>query len=172
MSWPTSIAKGITDMNNILKGLQKDLLHLPRTHPKRRATAIPAMQALQAELGYLDDAAIKKITQITGLSTTEVEELATFYSLIYRRPTGRHIVRICDSVCCSMRGADQLLTAAEEYIRTSLGTVTPDGALTVLPGICLGLCDKAPAALVDGEALGPLNDASLKALLQRLQKED
>lgn len=157
---------------SILKELQKDLINLPPTHPKRRAAAIPAMQALQAELGYLDDAAIEKIAQITGLSTTEAEELATFYSLIYRRPAGRHIIRICDSVCCSMRGADQLLTAAEQYIRTPLGTVTPNGALTVLPGICLGLCDKAPAALVDGEALGPLNNASLEALLQRLQKEN
>ncbi|WP_172592409.1 NAD(P)H-dependent oxidoreductase subunit E [Nitrosomonas supralitoralis] len=159
-------------MNNSLKELQENLLHLPPTDPKRRAAAIPAMQALQAELGCLDDAAIERIAQITGLSTTEAEELATFYSLIYRRPVGRHIVRICDSVCCSMRGADQLLIAAEKYIRTPLGTVTPNGALTVLPGICLGLCDKAPAALVDGEALGPLNNVSLEALLQRILQEN
>ncbi|GJL76674.1 NADH-quinone oxidoreductase subunit NuoE [Nitrosomonas sp.] len=157
---------------NTLEVLQKNLAHLSRTHPKRRAAALPAMQNLQAELGYLDDTAMTKLAQITGLSTTELEELATFYSLIYRRPPGRHVVQICDSVCCNMRGADQLLVSAEKYLHRPLGAVTPDGALSVLPSICLGLCDKAPAALVDGEALGPLNNASLEALLQRLQKGD
>lgn len=154
-----------------LKELQKDLTHLPSTHPERRAAVMPAMQALQAEFGYLDDAAIAVVAQITGLSTTEVEELASFYSLLYRCPTGRHIIQICDSVCCSIQGADQLLLAAEKYNNTPLGAVTPDGLLSVLPSICLGLCDKAPAALVDGEALGPLNDESLRALLQRLHKK-
>lgn len=153
-----------------LKELQQDLIHLPSAHPERRAAVMPAMQALQAEFGYLDNAAIEDIAQITGLSVTEIEELASFYSLIYRRPAGRHIVQICDSICCSIRGANQLLIAAEKYNSTPLGTVTPDGSLSVLPSICLGLCDKAPAALVDGEALGPLNDVSLEALLQRLRK--
>ena len=170
MFWPTLTAKWIADMKN-LKELQKDLTHLPSTHPERRAAVMPAMQALQAEIGYLDDAAIETVARITGLSSTEVEELASFYSLLYRNPAGRHIVQICDSVCCSIHGANQLLLAAEKYNNTPLGAVTPDGSLSVLPSICLGLCDKAPAALVDGEALGPLNDESLTTLLQHLRKQ-
>jgi NADH-quinone oxidoreductase subunit E len=154
-----------------LKELQNNLIHLPSAHPERRAAVMPVMQALQAELGFLDDAAIEETARMTGLSATEVEELASFYSLLYRCPTGRHIVQICDSVCCSIHGADQLLRTAEKYNNTPVGAVTPDGALSVLPSICLGLCDKAPAALVDGEALGPLNDESLRALLRRLRKE-
>ncbi|MDV6344080.1 NADH-quinone oxidoreductase subunit NuoE [Nitrosomonas sp. Is37] len=151
--------------------LQKHLAQLPVTHPERRAAILPMMQALQIEHGYLDDAAVEEVAHFTGLSTTEVEELATFYSLIYRRPVGRHVLRVCDSVCCSLRGADQLLVAAEKYSGVPLGKVTPDGAFSVLPSICLGLCDQAPAALVDGEAVGPLDEAALQALLQRLQVE-
>jgi NADH-quinone oxidoreductase subunit E len=130
------------------------------------------MQSLQAERGYLDDKSIEEVAQVTGLSTTEVEELATFYSLIYRYPTGRHVLRVCDSLCCSLRGADRLLQAAEKYSGVSLGKISPDGAFSVLPSICLGLCDQAPAALVDDEAVGPLDEAALQALLQRLQQEN
>lgn len=153
------------------QALQKHLAQLPPMHPKRRAAAVPMMQALQIEHGCLDNAAVAEVAHLTGLSATEIEELATFYSLIYRRPAGRHVLRICDSVCCSLRGADRLLVAAENYSGVPLGKITPDGAFSILPSICLGLCDQAPAALVDGEAVGTLDEATLEALLQRLQEE-
>lgn len=149
--------------------LQNALAQLPPAHPERRAAAVPMMQALQSERGHLDDAAVEEVAHLTGLSTTEIEELATFYSLIYRCPVGQHIVQICDSVCCSMRGADELLITAAKYSGAPLGTVTTDGAFSILPSICLGLCDRAPAALVDGEALGPLDEVALEALLRRLR---
>ncbi|WP_430230130.1 NADH-quinone oxidoreductase subunit NuoE [Nitrosomonas communis] len=152
--------------------LQKHLAQLPATHPERRAAVVPMMQSLQAERGHLDDKSIEEVAQVTGLSTTEVEELATFYSLIYRYPAGRHVLRVCDSLCCSLRGADRLLQAAEKYSGVSLGKISPDGAFSVLPSICLGLCDQAPAALVDDEAVGPLDEAALQALLQRLRQEN
>lgn len=160
-------------MNDIFdrQALQKHLAQLPPIHPERRAAVVPLMQSLQAERGHLDDRSVEEIAHVTGLSTTEVEELATFYSLIYRHPAGQHVLRVCDSLCCSLRGADRLLTAAEKYSGVSLGKVSPDGAFSVLPSICLGLCDQAPAALVDGEAVGPLNEAALEALLRRLQEE-
>lgn len=154
-----------------LQELERHLAQLPPAHPERRAAVVPAMQALQAERGYLDDAAVAEVARLTGLSAIEVEELATFYSLIYRRPVGRHVLLVCDSLCCSMHGADRLLAAAEKYCGVSLGEVTPDGALSVLPSVCMGLCDRAPAALLDGEALGPLDESALAALLQRLQAE-
>lgn len=154
------------------QALQKHLAHLPITHPERRAAVVPLMQSLQAERGHLDDRGVEEVARVTGLSTTEIEELTTFYSLIYRHPAGRHALRVCDSLCCSLRGADQLLQAAEKYSGVSLGKVSPDGTFSVLPSICLGLCDQAPAALVDGEAVGPLDEAALRALLRRLQEED
>jgi len=152
-----------------LQELERHLAQLAPDHPERRAAVVPAMQALQAERGHLDDAAVAEVAQLTGQSTTEVEELATFYSLIYRRPVGRHVLQICDSACCSMRGADRLLASAEKTSDVSMGEVTSDGTLSVLPSICLGLCDRAPAALIDGEALGPLDEAALEALLRRLR---
>lgn len=154
-----------------LEQLRSDLAHLPPAHPERRAALVPAMQALQAEHGHLDDAAVVEVADLTGLSTTEVEELATFYSLIHRRPSGRHVLQVCDSVCCGLRGAERLLMTAEKTNGVPRGEVTPDGALSVLPSICLGLCDRAPAALLDGEALGPLDEAALAALLRRLRGE-
>ena len=155
-----------------LQELERHLAQLPPAHPVRRAAVVSAMQALQAERGYLDDASVAEGARLTGLSTTEVEELATFYSLIYRRPVGQHVLLICDSLCCAMNGGEQLLTTAEQMSGAPLGEISPDGAVSILPSICLGLCDRAPAALVDGEALGPLDESALAALLRRLRGED
>lgn len=152
--------------------LEKHLAQLSPYHPERRAAVISAMQVLQAERGYLDDEAVIEVARLTNLSTTEVEELASFYSLIYRRPVGQHVLRICDSLCCALTGADQLLATAQKHSGVSLGQVTPDGILSVLPSICLGLCDRAPAALLDAEAVCLLDEFKLKLLLDRLRGED
>lgn len=151
--------------------LEAHLAQLPPDHPERRAAIVPAIQVIQAERGHLDDAAVEEVAHLTGLSAIEVEELATFYSLIYRHPVGRHVLLICDSVCCTMKGGDRLLAAAKKSAGVSLGKVSANGAITVLPSICLGLCDRAPAALLDGEAIGSLDESALENLLQNLQGE-
>jgi NADH:ubiquinone oxidoreductase 24 kD subunit len=129
------------------------------------------MRLLQAERGWLDDTAIRDAAAITGLSPTEVEELASFYSLIFRRPVGRHILQVCDSICCAMQGAQSHLAYLRQLLGAEEGTPALDGRLTVLPNICLGLCDKAPAALLDGEPVAPVSNVKLDEILARLEQE-
>lgn len=154
-----------------LQQLTKRLAALPLRHPERRAASVEVMRLLQAERGWLDDAAVAEAAEITGLSTTEIEELATFYSLIFRRPVGRHILRVCDSVCCAMQGAQDCMDHLARRLGVEAGRIALDGKLTVLPSICLGLCDQAPAALLDGEPVAPLNHEKLDEILDRLARE-
>jgi len=154
-----------------LKQLTERLAALPLRHPERRAASVEVMRLLQARRGWLDDAAVEEAAGITGLSTTEIEELATFYSLIFRRPMGRHVLQVCDSVCCAMQGAQECMAHLGQRLGMEAGRLALDGKLTVLPNICLGLCDKAPAVLLDGEAIAPINNEKLDEILDRLARE-
>lgn len=165
MSLPTSTADDPIDAT-LLQELQTSLL----ASPNKAAAISDVLRRLQQARGYIDEGALAHAADLTGLTPTRVEELCSFYSLVLRAPAGRQVVRICDSVACFMAGADTLLAAAETVTGVPLGTVSASGALTVLPHVCLGLCDRAPAALVGDTAVGPLSLADLTTLLRHLEE--
>lgn len=135
-------------------------------YPEPRAGAIYLLQFLQGKYGHLHDDALREASALCGLSVTQLEELVSFYSLLFRHPVGRRVLRICDSVACHMAGSSALLTEAQQLTGASLGHVSSDGEFTVLPHVCIGLCNRAPAAMVDDVAHGPLDVAQLRALIK------
>lgn len=142
--------------------------HIAR-YPEKRAGAIYTLQFLQAKHGYLHGEALEEASRLCGLSMAQLDELITFYTLLLRRPTGKTIVRICDSIACSLAGAPALLAEAERLTGVPLGSVSDDGAVTVMPHVCLGLCDRAPAALVGERESGPLDKVTLAELIADLR---
>lgn len=144
--------------------------HVAR-YPERRAGAIYVLQFLQEKFGHLNDDALAEASGLCGLSITQLDELVTFYSLLLRRPAGRTVLRICDSIACHLAGAPTLLAEAERLTGAPLGDVSEDGAVTVMPHVCLGLCDRAPAALAGEREVGGLDTASLGELIASLRAE-
>lgn len=142
--------------------------HIAR-YPQKRAGVIYVLQFLQQKYGYLHNEAMEEASRLCDLSVTQLDELTTFYTLLLRRPTGKTIVRICDSIACHLAGARALLAEAERLTGVPLGAVSDDGAVTVMPHICLGLCERAPAALVGERETGPLDKAALVALVAVLK---
>jgi NADH-quinone oxidoreductase subunit E len=140
-------------------------------YPEPRAGAIYTLQFLQKKYGHLHDEALREASELCGLSITQLDELVSFYPLLLRHPAGRHQLRICDSVACHMAGAQAMLTEAERLTGVPPGQVSHDGGITVLPHVCLGLCDRAPAALLDDVAQGPLSEAALAALIETAHQE-
>ncbi len=136
-------------------------------HP--RELAVDIMLALQAHVGYLSDAAVAKAADLLGMTPVEIDELATFYTFIYREPVGRYVIHVCDSVICWMNGADSLAGHLSRRLGIAMGETTPDGLFTLLPVCCIGYCDRSPAILVNQRVYGPLTPASLDELLQTLK---
>lgn len=99
--------------------------------------------------GHVSIEAIREIAKATGVSTAEVQSVATFYSFISLEPRGRHIVRLCNTISCAMKGSSGVLAAVEKELGISAGQTTPDGRITLETASCLGLCDQSPAMLVD-----------------------
>ncbi|WP_369573275.1 NAD(P)H-dependent oxidoreductase subunit E [Acidithiobacillus sp. IBUN Pt1247-S3] len=146
----------------LLARLRQAVQHVG-SHPE--AAVCDLLRILQAEYGWIDDARLHLVAKLCGISAVRVEELCTFYPLVLRENPGRHVLRICDSVACHLAGAPQLLKLAEERSGVALGQ--SNGRYSVLPHVCLGLCDRAPAAFVDGrEVVAPLSSEALQQQLQ------
>jgi len=138
-------------------------------HP--REVAIDVMFALQNHYGYLSDEALEEGAQLLGLTTLELEELATFYDFIYREPVGRFVIHVCDGVVCWMNGYEWVMDYLSKKLGIKSGETTGDGLFTILPTACIGYCDLSPAMLINGRAYGPLTPAKIDEILNRLRAE-
>jgi len=117
-----------------------------------REAAVDVMKALQAHYGWLTDEAVGEAATLLGLSTLQVEELATFYEMIYRRPVGKKVIHVCDSISCWALAGETLLEQLADCLGIRVGETTADGCFTLLPCCCLGNCTEAPTMMI-GEAI-------------------
>ncbi len=128
-----------------------------KRYPTRRALCIEALKVVQRRRGYVSDDAIADIAAFLDMSPAELDAVATFYNLVFRRPVGRHVILVCDSVSCWIMGYGRLRDRLCRDLGVALGGTTSDGRFTVLPVVCLGACDHAPAIMVDDDLHGDLD---------------
>lgn len=131
-----------------------------------QAACIDALKIVQRRHGWVPDDAIGAIARVLGIGPGEVEGVATFYSLIFRQPVGRHIVLVCDSSACFLSGFNELRQALVNQLGVDYGQTTEDDRFTLLPVCCLGACDGAPALMIDDDTYGPVTADDLPALLE------
>jgi NADH-quinone oxidoreductase subunit E len=137
-------------------------------YESRPAAAIDALQIVQAERRWVSDESLYAIADMLGMSATELEGVATFYNLIYRQPVGEHVIHLCDSISCWLHDFQTIADHLRKTLKIEFGQTTSDGKITLLPNVCLGCCDKAPALMLDGELVESLDIASIDKLLQKL----
>ena len=132
------------------------------------AATIEALKIVQKHRGWVSDEAVKAIAEKLRTSAADVDAVATFYNLIFRKPVGRHVIFVCDSVSCYIMGYDGLRAKLEKKLGIKYGQTTPDQRFTLLPICCLGTCDRAPAMMIDQDLhrdLEGLTEESLDELL-------
>ncbi|MBX6420084.1 MAG: NADH-quinone oxidoreductase subunit NuoE [Nevskia sp.] len=132
-----------------------------------RAASIEALKIVQKRHGWVPDGAIAVIGQVLGIPASDVEGVATFYNLIFRRPVGRHVIKVCDSVSCFLTGFEEVFAALQRRLGVGPGQTTADGRFTLLPICCLGACDKGPVLMIDDDTHGNLRAADVEKLLER-----
>ncbi len=128
---------------------KKAILEELRRYPQARAAVPDALRVVQASRGWVSNEGLQDVAGLLGLSAEEVEELATFSNLIFRRPVGRHVILLCDSVSCWIVGSNALAEHLRSRLGIGPGETTSDGRFTLLPANCLGACDQAPVMMVD-----------------------
>lgn len=132
-----------------------------------RAAGIEVLQLVQKRFGFVSDQHLDEVAVMLEMTPAELDGVATFYNLIFRRPVGRHVILLCDSVSCWMTGANAARARLCKRLGIEPGETTADNRFTLLPIVCLGHCDHAPAMMVDQDLHGDLDAARLDAILDR-----
>jgi NADH-quinone oxidoreductase subunit E len=144
---------------------------LMNKYPDKRSAIMPVLHLVQAELGWLPDEAIREVADLLGLSSTEVNSVATFYTMYAREKPGQHTVFFCTDLPCALRGADEMMEHIEHKLGCKAGQTSADGKVTLRDAECLGGCDHAPVMLVDGvEHQQDLTNEKIDEILERLYK--
>lgn len=131
-----------------------------------REAAVDVMKTLQAHYGWLTDEAVGEAAGLLGLSPLQVEELATFYEMIYRRPVGRRVIHACDSISCWAMGGESLMQHLCGHLGIRPGETTADGLFTLLHCCCLGNCGQAPTLMIGDDLHGRVTVEQAEMILE------
>ena len=143
---------------------------IARFRPER-VDLLPILHALQDNhpQNYLTEESLREAARYIGVNLSWVYGVAGYYSMFSLEPRGRYIIRVCNSPVCSMMGSSGLIEALGSILGIGVGKTTPDGLFTVEEAECLGICDVAPAMVVNRKVYGNLTRKSLEAIIDELR---
>jgi len=137
--------------------------------PLKSAACIEGLKIIQKNHRWVSDNAVKELAELLEMSPAAIDSVATYYSLIFRRPVGRHVILVCDSVSCWIMGYEDILNHLKSRLKISYGETTTDDRFTLLSICCLGTCDHAPAIMIDNDLHRDLAPDKLDAILENYQ---
>jgi NADH-quinone oxidoreductase subunit E len=135
----------------------------------KASASIEALNLVQRRHGWVSDEDLKDVSRVLEMTPEELDAVATFYSFIFRRPVGRHVILVCDSISCWVMGYNPLLDLLKNKLGVSFGETTEDKRFTLLPISCLGACDRGPALMVDDDLYGPVTAEMMEELLHKYE---
>src|SRR5712671_524581 len=141
---------------------------LQNRYPFKRSALIPMMMYAQDEYGYVSDEMIAEIARRLDLRTVAVEETLAYYSMLRRKPMGKHHVQICTNVACMLRGGAELLEHAKKRLEIGHKEVTKDGVFSLEEVECIGACTGAPAIQVNYDFYENLTPLSFDKIIEDL----
>ncbi|MBV7484032.1 formate dehydrogenase subunit gamma [Bordetella sp. BOR01] len=133
---------------------------------------LPILHAVQDELGCIPADAVPAIAEALNLSRAEVHGVLTFYPHLRTEPAGRHVLEVCRAESCQAMGGDRLADHARQALGCDFHGTTADGAFTLEPVYCLGLCAQSPAVMLDGQPHARVTPDKLGRLLDRATQSD
>jgi NADH-quinone oxidoreductase subunit E len=138
-----------------------------RKYRTKRAAGPEALKIVQKRRRWISDDSLRDVARYLDMTTDELDSVATCYNFIFRKPVGKHVILVCDSVTCWIMGHENLLEHIEQRLHIKLGQTTGDGRFTLLPAACLGACEKAPAMMVNDRLYGKLTPARIDEVLDQ-----
>lgn len=144
----------------------KKLDHEIALVPIKKSACIEALKIVQQHRGWVSDESLRDIAEYMGMSAEELDSVATFYNLIFRKPVGRNIILLCDSISCYVMGYKKVYQHLQDRLHIKFGETTADARFTLLPNACLGCCDHAPALMINNDLYRDLTNDSLDEILE------
>ncbi len=156
-----------------LAALEPQVREIIQRYDEPRAAALPLLWLVQENFGYISSEAEFWVGSLLGLAVSHVREVVSFYTMFRTRPAGRRELRVCTSLPCLLRGAEDVLDQLKDRLNIGPGETTPGGELTLTEVECLCACEIAPMAQLDEQFVGPLNlnAGTLEAILREALRE-
>ncbi len=137
--------------------------------PHKQAACIEALKVVQKHNRWVSDEALQELSPILEMGVSEIDSVATFYNIIFRKPVGRHVIFLCNSVSCWIMGYETIHASIKEKLGVDFGQTTPDDRFTFLPIPCLGTCDHAPALIIGEDLYRDLKPDQLDEILAKYE---
>ncbi len=151
----------LTDIER--QDIERELAH----YPDKRAACVEALKVVQRHRSWLSDDTLKDVAEFLGTTPEELDGVATFYNLLFRKPVGRHVAFVCNSISCWIMGARDLQSQVESRLGVRPGETTQDGRFTLLPIVCLGACDHAPVMMIDADLHEDVTPEKIEVMLKQ-----
>lgn len=135
--------------------------------PVRKAACIEALKVVQTHRRWISDDSLKDVATYMNMTTEELDSVATFYNLLFRKPVGRHVILVCDSISCWVMGYEKVRDHLMQKLGIKYGQTSSDDRFTLLPNCCLGTCGTAPALMIDGDLYQNVTIAQLDEILTK-----
>lgn len=135
--------------------------------PYKKAACIEALKIVQGHRRWISDDSLREVATYLDMSAEELDSVATFYNLIFRRPVGRHLILVCDSISCWVMGYEKIRDHLSKRLNIEYGETTTDDRFTMLPNPCLGTCDCAPAFMIDNDLYRNVTIDQLEEILSK-----
>ena len=150
---------------------RQEIEHELQHYAQKRAVCIDALRIIQHHRGWVSDEGIRDLADFLDMTPEELDSVATFYNLIFRKPVGKHVILICNSISCWLMGYDRMRERLTATLGINLGETSSDGKFTMLPVPCLGTCDHAPALMIDDELYQDLDPQKIDRIFESLERE-
>lgn len=137
--------------------------------PYKQAACIEALKVIQNHRKWVSDESLKDVAAYMDMTIDELDSVATFYNMIFRKPVGRHLILVCDSISCWVMGYESLRDELTKLLGIKFGETTSDNRFTMLPNPCLGTCDCAPAIMIDNDLYRNLTLDQLNDILKKYE---
>jgi NADH-quinone oxidoreductase subunit E len=136
-----------------------------------RSALIPVLREIQNEYGSLSNESMMEAANMLGISPSSVQNVATFYTMFFTEPVGKHIVWVCRTLSCALRGAEHVEHYMCDKLGIKTGETTPDGKITLMEAECLASCGSAPVMLVDDTLEENLTKERVDRVIEELSKD-
>jgi NADH-quinone oxidoreductase subunit E len=147
--------------------IQEEIPHFEN----KQEVCIDAMKIVQRHRGWVSDESIKDIADFLDMTADELDGVATFYNLIFREPVGKHVILLCNSITCWIMGYERMREQLKTRLGVDFGGTSSDNQFTLLPIVCLGTCDHAPAMMVDSDLHRDLTPEKIDQILDQYRSK-
>jgi len=146
---------------------KKEIEKEKKNYKNNKAVIVEALKIIQKYRGWVSTNAIQALSKNLKVSSCEIEEVATFYSQIFREPVGKNIIRYCDSIVCFINSSEKIKNFLKEVLKIEPGGTTKNKNFTLLPTCCLGFCDKSPVISINSQYYPRITKESILFILRQ-----